>query len=285
MDATLISGEYENQELKRRLTRLLLEFSLGELPVPLEFSLFRYGYDIRRSDISYTHPAPAFERLFLFYRRGGVIRIGGEEHEFQPGRFYLLPGHLPFEVTYFERSELLYAHWSAADFTHRPLLRSRTGLFSFDASGWRELLPKLWRRGEHPAVASAAVAALWPVLQGELEGMKSEYLLFQRFRPVFDYVREQPPALLRVGEMAERMGITQAAFSRLFSQVFGTPPKSYLEEIYLARARELLLFTPLSVDAVARELGHEHPHYFHTRFPRLTGATPGEFRVKNREIS
>lgn len=132
-------------------------------------------------------------------------------------------------------------------------------------------------------MASAVIGAVSPAADHAVRELSGEYRIFHKFRPVLDYLARTAPGRMRVGEMAERMGMSQAAFSRRFTATTGVTPKAFIEGIYLAKARELLLFSPKTVDEIASELGHEHTHYFHTVFPRLTGMTPGEFRAKNIE--
>ncbi len=285
MDRYTITPEDESGELRRLFSHAALDFTIGGLPVSLEFNLFRYGYDVRRGDETYRHPAPVSNRLFFFYRRGGEIRIDGERHEFRPGVLYLLARDHPFVVTYHDGSELLYAHFSLVDHTRRPLFRNAPGFSAVECPQLTGLLKPSWESGSIPAVTGGILNALSGLIDPAVRGMETEYRLFLRFQPVFDYLSRTPPGRLRVGEMAEQMKMTQAAFSRSFSAALGVSPKTYMENIYLARAKELLLFSSRNVDAIARELGHAHPHYFHTVFLRMTGTSPGEFRRKNLPIS
>ncbi len=277
-DRYLITREDENLDRRSLSGRAALGFSLGDLAISLDFNLFRYGCDRRPADETYRHPDPVFNRLFLFNGAGGRIEIDGELHEFQPGVIYILAQDHPFVVTYFDRSELLFAHFSLLDHTLRPLFREAPGFQAIDSPAGCEILREAWRRNDTPGILCGIIGALSATVGASVRKMGNGYRLFAKFQPVFEYLSRVPPAMLRVGEMAELMDMTQAAFSRSFTHSLGISPKAYIENIYLARAKELLLFSSKSVDEIAGELGHEHRHYFHTVFPRLTGMAPGEFR-------
>ena len=60
----------------------------------------------------------------------------------------------------------------------------------------------------------------------------------------------------------------------------GSSPHQYLLELRLARARNLLEETSLSVKEVAQNAGFEDEHYFCRFFKQKTGRTPGQWRSR-----
>ena len=53
---------------------------------------------------------------------------------------------------------------------------------------------------------------------------------------------------------------------------------SYLEQIRITHAKQLLRFTQLTVEEIGRKIGIEEPGYFNRVFKKIEGNTPGEYR-------
>ncbi|WNS45724.1 response regulator [Paenibacillus sp. MMS20-IR301] len=66
--------------------------------------------------------------------------------------------------------------------------------------------------------------------------------------------------------------------SRLFKQELGESFGTYLTQIRIRRAAQLLNSTELSINEVAEQSGYETQHYFSTAFKKQTGVSPLQFR-------
>lgn len=83
-----------------------------------------------------------------------------------------------------------------------------------------------------------------------------------------------------VEEMAEYCNLSENYFRLLFREQTGMSPKSYLDQLRLNRAIELVCSGRDRIGDVARRLGFEDRYYFCRRFKELTGMTPTEYRRK-----
>lgn len=89
-----------------------------------------------------------------------------------------------------------------------------------------------------------------------------------------------PAASWTVAALADRAGVSRAAFARRFGEVVGTSPLAYVREHRLAVAEHALLTEPdLTVAAVARRVGYANPFSFSTAFRRHRGVAPSEVRA------
>ena len=79
-------------------------------------------------------------------------------------------------------------------------------------------------------------------------------------------------------ELARRVGLSAPHFSTLFSRVVGVPPVTYLEQIRLGYAAELLRYSHKNVATIARETGYADPFYFARRFRSKFEQSPSEYR-------
>jgi AraC-like DNA-binding protein len=81
-----------------------------------------------------------------------------------------------------------------------------------------------------------------------------------------------------LGRMANIVGCSIPSLSRHFRRLLGSSPMEYLIALRLARAKELLLYTDLSVTEIAFECGFSDGNYLARQFKRRLGVSPRDFR-------
>jgi len=99
-----------------------------------------------------------------------------------------------------------------------------------------------------------------------------------RVERVVDFVRRNLAARIGLPELAEAAGLSIPHVSRLFREAFKVGPAAFVEQERMARARQLLDNTTLSIHVIARNLGFASPFYFATRFRGHTGLSPRAYR-------
>ena len=77
---------------------------------------------------------------------------------------------------------------------------------------------------------------------------------------------------------AQHVGMSAAHFSNVFSQTTGRPFISYLTNLRMQRAKELLQKTDMRLADIAMEIGYNEPNYFSHVFRKMEGMTPKEYR-------
>lgn len=78
--------------------------------------------------------------------------------------------------------------------------------------------------------------------------------------------------------MAEDLNLSPNYLSSLFKQMFGDTMVSYVNDMRVQKARELLKSADQSVELVARMVGFSSSDAFTRAFKKRTGMTPGNFR-------
>ena len=112
---------------------------------------------------------------------------------------------------------------------------------------------------------------------------------FAQFIPRFDHgdeavrqsqhqIHAQAATLKGVADLAVSVGMTGRTFLRRFSAATGFTPVEYLQQVRIAKARELLERTPTPVDRVAWDIGYSDPAAFRKLFQKLTGLPPATYR-------
>jgi transcriptional regulator GlxA family with amidase domain len=99
-------------------------------------------------------------------------------------------------------------------------------------------------------------------------------------REVQGWIADHLAEDLCVAVLAERAGMSERHFTRLFSEATGFTPAAYVEAVRVEAARRLLESTAQTVHAVARACGFASAETLHRSFKRLVRVTPGEYRER-----
>jgi transcriptional regulator GlxA family with amidase domain len=97
-------------------------------------------------------------------------------------------------------------------------------------------------------------------------------------RAVQDWVRENLHRALPVPELACRARMSPRHFARVFRRAVGMTPGQYVRRMRIARARQLLEATDLSVGQIASRCGFTATETFLRAFGALVGLTPAQYR-------
>ncbi|MFF0739544.1 AraC family transcriptional regulator [Streptomyces sp. NPDC004111] len=96
--------------------------------------------------------------------------------------------------------------------------------------------------------------------------------------PVLAAMHEAPAAQWTVESLAERAGLSRAAFARRFATLVGEPPMSYLTHWRMTTAARLLRESDTPLTAVAARAGYGSEFAFAKAFKREYGLAPGGYR-------
>lgn len=136
---------------------------------------------------------------------------------------------------------------------------------------------------ETAASLSAAAGAAWHLLA---------LLAGQRHHPgggtapialVQSHLRLHLDAPVSVPELAAMAGFSSSHFSARFRAVTGFSVVEYVKRLRMARARQLLITSELSVAEVATDVGYADPFYFSRQFRAVTGLSPRSYRQRSQE--
>lgn len=107
----------------------------------------------------------------------------------------------------------------------------------------------------------------------------SNSALLTRFEQLIaDYFNSDVPGLLTVQHLAAQMNLSPNYLSDLLRVHTGQNTQQHIHEKLIAKAKEKLSTTSLSVSEIAYALGFEHAQSFSTLFKKKTNLSPLEFR-------
>ena len=92
------------------------------------------------------------------------------------------------------------------------------------------------------------------------------------------YIREKCGSCVTLEELAEKCFYNPAYFSRRFKAYTGVTFTEYLTECRIARAKEMLTQTELSVESIIGECGYSNRTKFFEDFSKRVGCTPLKYR-------
>jgi AraC-like DNA-binding protein len=97
-----------------------------------------------------------------------------------------------------------------------------------------------------------------------------------------DYILHSPMATtLSVNDLAVRLNMDRTTLFRYFIKQYGVAPKTYLDEVRLEKAIDLLSNTRLHAREIAYECGFSGPCYFNRVFKKAYGMSPGKWRKQD----
>jgi two-component system, response regulator YesN len=90
---------------------------------------------------------------------------------------------------------------------------------------------------------------------------------------------------LNLQMLAERYHYSTSYFSELFKAKLGKTFSQYISEVRMAKAVQLLEETSMNLWDIAELTRYSNPSYFSTKFKRMYGISPSEYREKRSEKS
>lgn len=98
------------------------------------------------------------------------------------------------------------------------------------------------------------------------------------------YIDQHYSEDISLQSLARQFSISASHLRRVFKQVYGTSPITYLIQRRIAMAADFLLKTSLPVAEIARQVGYENTTHFSHLFTDRIGCTPGQFRARNQAL-
>ncbi len=95
---------------------------------------------------------------------------------------------------------------------------------------------------------------------------------------ICSYIEENYSRDINLDEIADLCSYSRYHVSHLFREASGFTIFSYLLEVRMKKARELLKNTSMNIKEISSQIGFSDQNYFSNVFKRQTGSSPMEFR-------
>lgn len=100
----------------------------------------------------------------------------------------------------------------------------------------------------------------------------------QRLLPALELMRSDLKTNLPLNHYAQKAGLSEVQFRRVFYKAMKTTPVEYLRRMRMERACSLLQTTNLTIETISSEVGYAEPAFFAHTFKKLIGMPPGQYR-------
>ena len=259
-----------------------------------EFYLCYCGYEVCKPGHHYG-PAVRANYLIHYITKGrGVFLIGSKEYHLHAGQGFLI---VPDVQTFYQADSddpwsycwLGFDGSSAEHYLNDCGLSAEYPVFTCQ-SGERLrdiVLEMLQNTGSTVPIRfhlQGLLCEFFSVLSGDLQSTlptiddaDNVYVL----RAV-EYIQDHYTLPLHVSDVAKYACITRSYLYTLFQDVFGISPQEFITNYRISRARELLTYTELSVQAISISCGYSNPMFFAKAFKAREGITPTEYRRRNK---
>ncbi len=104
----------------------------------------------------------------------------------------------------------------------------------------------------------------------------------RRIQQICERIRRQPGHTVRISSLASELSLSPEHFCRVFAQLQGVPPRTFISRTRMDAARALLLTSSYSVARIAERLGYHSPSHFTRHFKSAVGLSPSKFRLGER---
>jgi len=94
------------------------------------------------------------------------------------------------------------------------------------------------------------------------------------------FIRERACNGITVNQVVEHAHASRSQMERKFRVCIGRSPQSEIRRVQLRKIRQLLLETDFPLKRIAELTGFEHMEYMCVLFKRMTGVSPGTYRVR-----
>lgn len=103
----------------------------------------------------------------------------------------------------------------------------------------------------------------------------------KRIRAEAEYINIHFSEKIDFDEMAKRCYLSRSRFTHIFTEIFGRPPTIYQLNQKLNNARELLVYSELSIGEITEQCGFSDQMYFSKIFKKTYGISPLKYRKLN----
>lgn len=87
---------------------------------------------------------------------------------------------------------------------------------------------------------------------------------------------------ITIPQLARQAGINEAKLKEGFRELYSNSIHTYLQQLRLEKAKQLLLTTAMPITDITYHIGYSHVTHFTTLFKKEFGLTPTEWRKENK---
>jgi AraC-like DNA-binding protein len=235
---------------------------------------------------------PGFPHWSAGFFRGGLTEIvyGGRTLLLPKRHAVILAPGTPYELTLKKPQDEVWMIFDPRPHLQEALQPERghdssfavsfpdPGLWAEVSTGLRDLLK--WWDARVPQLLLAENAMERVLLLARLtHNQQAPDVTDERIARVAAYISNHLAEELTIGDLARVAGLSVSRFAWIFKERMKVAPVKFLEMRRIEKARHLLLTTDLPVQQVGWQVGFPNAQHFSTRFRKIAGQSPRDFRA------
>ena len=214
-----------------------------------------------------------------------VIKYEGKTMYVSKGKSYLSDIHnlviLPKGCSY-EWCCTHSGHFSIIEFESELICND---IFSFSVKSSEKIL-KLFKELEYkrtlrkPMYEPESIRDTYSILLMLIQSVQKKYIPTEKrskISPALDYIAKNYNTDIRNDDLAQLTGLSTVYFRKLFTDVVGTSPITYIHELRIKKAKEMLKSDYGSITDIAYSLGYLSIYDFSRKFKKYTGVPPSKY--------
>ena len=230
-----------------------------------------------------THNKMGRSDIYLMYIVEGELRIG--ETEAGAGTLAIFGAKYPYSYCHTGDRDIVYlwVHFTGSyaekllsdlGFSNTPFIKKLPSDNLLE-SRFRALFERFDSRGtfERQELACALERILLEAARSAANEKRGERLLGTSLK----YIHDHYSSRIRIPELASMENLSNSRYVALFTSSVGMSPMSYIVELRLRYACDLLENTDMSIKEVAALSGYDDPHFFSKLFKKHIGVSPSEY--------
>ncbi len=241
------------------------------------------GWDYRSFQVD------SFFRLYYVVSGKVDLQFSEQTMLITAGNFYLIPANIPFRYVQYEPLKHYWIHFRSSLLERLPEFRTLHVVPEVEVV---EPLDKMKTFFELAGCSSSIenVMRLDILLRqllipfiSKVNGNSDSSLMdsINVFSLILDYIEKNLHENISIPFLADMAHLPSLEFSAEFFKAFGLPPKQYLVQRRIDRAKVLLVCSDKTIKEIAAVVGYDNEFFFYRIFKKYTGLTPTEYRRRD----
>lgn len=257
----------------------------------LSLTVIEHSFFEGDSRWNYPHTISPYNRIYFILGSDAYVRQGQNRYPLRPGQLYLIPADQEFDYICKSYIKQYYIHFNLELLPGIDLFSKASQIYEMP---YKEEQLKAFRRCARENSLEAVIyqkALIWNIIHElishfpELLDISRSYVGYFNQQRVLSFITEHLSANLRVGMIAQELGLPVHRLSRDFYKDTGQGLKEYIERMLLKRSQNMLLYSEDAISEVSEQLGFSDPFYFSRFFKKWCGIPPRLYRQKNLSIN
>lgn len=223
----------------------------------------------------------------LYTADGGAVIINGVRHEIKKGDLrFLRPGDTSYSEPDFECLTINFNIVEEDMFCHNRVLDS-IPTYMHVPNEYFEMFKAIVKEYNQaktcsPLVLSAKVMELICSLYNEVDGKGNmpSYLC-----DCIKYIKENYSSRISLEDLGSLCNYHPLHILRIFKKYLNKTPNEFITEVRIEEAKKILIGDPsVSIEEIAYRCGYNSESHFKMLFKKMTGATVGEYKRKQKFV-